>query len=117
MIEGGIVGQKREKYVDSRPNIQWSYETASRDIFGSIPYYIFRNGVQLENGLLTADGTFDAATNSMSGTLIDKDKGFQGTFRAQMYGPRHAELGIIFTFSRTSDNSTYFGTYIGQRNS
>lgn len=116
-MEGGIPGKPlRRHFLSNTRQVYWSYQFTGSGIFAHIPYDIFDNNGGRESGSLRADGIFDAATNSISGTLTDTDTDFKGTFRAQMYGPDRAELGIIFTFSRPSDGSIYHGNYIGKRN-
>ena len=117
-VSGGIAGSKSQGLTDvsgGTSKINWSYTPSARSIFGSIPLFVTQNSTMYQRGLLRADGQFDPATNSISGTLTDEENGFKGSFRGQMFGPERAELAIIFEFSRASDGSAYFGHYIGTR--
>ncbi|MFD2135658.1 hypothetical protein ACFSLT_11380 [Novosphingobium resinovorum] len=84
-------------------------------ISGSIRLVVVSNQSERQDGLLIAEGSFDRATNTVSGTLTDKTNGYSGTFKGRMYGPDRAELGVVFQFSRDSDGSRYFGHFIGTR--
>ena len=115
-MEGGVPGKPgRRNFNNNTRQVYWSYQVTGSGLFAHIPYDIFDENGERERGTLRADGTFDAATNSISGRLTDTDTDYKGTFRAQMYGPDRAEMGIIFTFSRASDGSVYYGNYIGKR--
>lgn len=115
---GGIPGGRDldlARIVSNDRDINWSYTPSSTFIFGSIPLSIVADNNLTQSGLLAAEGRFDRATSSWSGTLVDQVHGFRGTFRGRNFGPNRAELAIVFEFSRDSDGSRYVGHYIGRR--
>lgn len=119
IVYGGIPGSRTldiSSVGGGQHTINWSYTPSSNDIFGSVPLVAVVNNQESSIGILSAaDGKFDAAANSISGTLIDRMNGYHGTFRGQIFGPDRAELIVVFEFSRDSDGSRYFGHYIGKR--
>ncbi|AOR76867.1 hypothetical protein BES08_09000 [Novosphingobium resinovorum] len=117
-LYGGIPGTRKLELSNIPGNdreVYWSYTPSSTFIFGSIPLSIIEDRTQVQIGLLAAEGRFDRATNSWSGTLVDQVNGFRGTFLGRNFGPNRAELAIVFEFSRDSDGSRYVGHYIGRR--
>lgn len=110
----GSIYQAGEASAGDR-SVSWSYTPSTDILSGSIPFFVVRDGGQHQDGLLKADGQFDRATNSVSGTLSDPVAGLQGTFRGQMFGPDRANLAVIFEFTRASDEAKFFGYYLGAR--
>lgn len=116
MLYGGTPGQPPQRQHAGTQTMYWSYTPSSDVLSGHIQLYADdENNAAILKGQLTANGTFDRATNTISGTLTDASHGLEGTFRGQMFGPDRAELAIVFQFSRASDGSAWFGHYVGKR--
>lgn len=117
IVRGGIPGTQAQSIAQvggGASQVDWSFTPSADRLSGSIPLYVVTGNNQTQHGLLLAEGKFNRATNSVSGTLVDQMNGYRGSFRGQVFGPNRAELALIFAFSRESDHSQYYGHYIGR---
>jgi hypothetical protein len=83
-----------------------SIDTASNSVSGTV---LVRS--QAPNfptiGTLTLSGTLDPQTRILSGTLTDAQSGYSGNFRAQLFGPKGTQMGMLLQVNKNGAVAVY----------